>query len=116
MLAAQNRPPSIVTHAVDTPRDPDRPKLSAETMQALRAALAHRTRGDAIIGEMKAALDRVCEESHALSLDPEDIVVALRSTWALVRRPYGVGAHEWEVEYLRVVGQCLSVFFGEEAG
>jgi hypothetical protein len=95
-------------------RDSDRPRLSEETLAALRAALAHRARGEAVIDEMKAALECICEESHARALDPEDVVLALRSCWMSARRPAAVSADEWEVEYLRVLGQCLGMFFKEE--
>jgi hypothetical protein len=104
---------SSIPTVVAPHRDFDRPRLSDDTMAALRLALAHRAHGDAVIGEMKAALERVCEESHARALEPEHVVLALRASWSAARRPHSVSADEWEVEYLRVLGQCLGMFFDE---
>lgn len=92
------------------PELPDHPWISPDTHRALGEALQRQSRVDAADDLLRAALGTVCTEGHEKGLTAEHLVMALRITWARIRRPQAMSAAQWNDVYLTAVRECLAMF------
>ena len=84
-------------------------ELYIETTMRLRSAFEHAHERGA--KELTDALNAVCTEAHFRRLSPQAIELAMRMSWADVRRPRDVDEAAWTEAYFAALGRCLTSYF-----
>jgi hypothetical protein len=87
------------------------PSFSPETVSVLRDAFERAERGELSRTVLRDALVTMCGESHERGYPPERVVITLRDAWQGIRRPLHRDPAEWHRLYMRVVEECLTIYY-----
>lgn len=91
---------------------PSRPRVSAETLEFLRAALEHYVGGARNDEDLDGALTRLAAEARQRGIPPEEVLVELKGVWSRLPSVRSRSAADSEAVLLqRIVTLCIKSYY-----
>ena len=91
---------------------PPRPRISTETLAALRDALDRHLKGAAVDGDLDGAMTRLGAEARERGVPPEEVLVELKSVWSRLSSSASRAAGRSDSELLqRAVTLCIKAYY-----